>query len=97
MPTPSGVLTRERSVHWHASVWRRVERVAEVLDRLLPGLTSLPARPCLGLREQRAQLLDELARGRSRAVEGLDPLESLENRLGLVHVLDRSPASLAAG
>ncbi len=75
----------------------RCECAAEILNRPRSGITSFPSRPCLGLEEQRAELADELARTRIRTVQCLDPPQSLENRLGLVHASTVAPSRSRRG
>lgn len=74
-------------------VSRRVplESVLQSSDRTRTGITSFGARPSLRLAEELAKLV-ELSYGRGAGTpEPVDPLEPVENRLVLVHVLSTVP------
>ena len=77
-PTPS-VVWCGRNVRRHVPVLRRIKSVAKIRDRARSGITSLPSSPHLRLPEQRPQLVQDVRRRRTVAVERLDPREPLED------------------
>jgi hypothetical protein len=56
---------------------------------------GLRTQPGLGLSKQVAQLLEQLAGGGGLPVEGLDPVESIQDCACLVHDVERTRAGRA--
>ena len=61
------------------------ERIPQSAHGLVGGITPFDSHPGLGVDEQAAHLGQKLRRARRRAIERLDPLQSLEHSPRFLH------------